>query len=119
MPGYRPDGNCRAFMVDVEGERVVAASCIRKPCAGMVVKTDTERARKSREMVFELLASNMRPVADSPDQQAMFWQWAGSMGISGDRYSSKFLADDVPPEFDITNPAIAVNLDACITCGAW
>jgi formate dehydrogenase major subunit len=98
MPGYLPDGNCRACMVDVEGERVLAASCIRKPSAGMVVKTDTERARKSREIVFELLASNMRPVADSPDQQAMFWQWAGSMGISGDRYSSKFLADDVPPD---------------------
>ena len=118
MPGYRPDGNCRACMVDVEGERVLAASCIRKPAAGMVVKTDTERARKSREMVFELLASNMRPVADGPDQQSIFWQWAGSMGISGDRYSSKFARDDVRPEFDITNPAIAVNLDACITCGA-
>ena len=68
MPGYRPDGNCRACMVDVEGERVLAASCIRKPAAGMVVKTDTERARKSREMVFELLASNMRPATDGPDQ---------------------------------------------------
>ncbi|RWO11045.1 MAG: formate dehydrogenase subunit alpha [Mesorhizobium sp.] len=118
MPGYRPDGNCRACMVDVEGERVLAASCIRKPSAGMVVKTDTERAKKSRQMVFELLASNMRPAADGPDQQSMFWQWAGSMGISGGRYSSKFATDDVRPEFDITNPAIAVNLDACITCGA-
>ncbi|TIN26853.1 formate dehydrogenase subunit alpha [Mesorhizobium sp.] len=117
-PGYRPDGNCRACMVDVEGERVLAASCIRKPSAGMVVKTDTERATKSRQMVFELLASNMRPAADGPDQQSMFWQWAGSMGISGSRYSSKFATDDVRPEFDITNPAIAVNLDACITCGA-
>ncbi|TIP26345.1 MAG: formate dehydrogenase subunit alpha [Mesorhizobium sp.] len=118
MPGYRPDGNCRACMVDIEGERVLAASCIRKPSAGMVVKTDTERATKSRQMVFELLASNMRPAADGPDQQSMFWQWAGSMGISGSRYSSKFATDDVRPEFDITNPAIAVNLDSCITCGA-
>ncbi|TIL46736.1 formate dehydrogenase subunit alpha [Mesorhizobium sp.] len=118
MPGYRPDGNCRACMVDVEGERVLAASCIRKPSAGMVVKTNTERAAKSRQMVFELLASNMRPAADGPDQQSMFWQWAGSMGISGSRYNSKFATDDVRPEFDITNPAIAVNLDACITCGA-
>nr|MBA3446299.1 (2Fe-2S)-binding protein [Pseudaminobacter sp.] len=118
MPGYRPDGNCRACMVDVEGERVLAASCIRKPSAGMVVKTDTERAQKSREMVFELLASNMRPASDGPDQQSMFWQWAGSMGISGDRYDSKFVSDDMRPEFDISNPAIAVNLDACIACGA-
>ena len=26
-PGYRPDGNCRACMVDVKGERVLTASC--------------------------------------------------------------------------------------------
>src|SRR5580704_567824 len=30
-PGYRPDGNCRACMVEIDGERVLAASCIRKP----------------------------------------------------------------------------------------
>ena len=28
-PGYREDGNCRACMVEVEGERVLAASCQR------------------------------------------------------------------------------------------
>ena len=28
-PGYRPDGNCRVCMVEIEGERVLAASCIR------------------------------------------------------------------------------------------
>jgi len=27
-PGYRSDGNCRACMVEIEGERVLAASCI-------------------------------------------------------------------------------------------
>ena len=34
-PGYRADGNCRACMVSIEGERVLAASCIRKPTEGM------------------------------------------------------------------------------------
>ena len=29
-PGYRPDGNCRACMVEIEGERTLAASCIRE-----------------------------------------------------------------------------------------
>ena len=76
LPGYRADGNCRACMVDIEGERVLAASCIRKPTDGMVVKTNTERAEKSRQMVFELLASNMRPANDGPDNQSAFWQWA-------------------------------------------
>ena len=46
-PGYRADGNCRACMVEIEGERVLAASCIRTPAAGMVVRTG-HRARASR-----------------------------------------------------------------------
>ena len=46
-PGYRPDCNCRACMVEIEGERVLAASCIRKPSAGMKVKTASARATRS------------------------------------------------------------------------
>ena len=46
-PGYRPDGNCRACMVEVEGERVLAASCIRRPTSGMKVTTASETIRPS------------------------------------------------------------------------
>ena len=62
-PGYRADGNCRACMVEVEGERVLAASCQRKATAGMKVKSASERAKKSRAMVFELL------LADQPERE--------------------------------------------------
>src|SRR3546814_13253914 len=92
----------------------------------MVVDTGSERAAKARAMVFELLASNMRPAGDGPDNRSVFWRWASSMGISGpkktmgsDRYGSKFAgAGHVEAGVDISNPAIAVNLDACIACGA-
>ena len=57
-PGYRPDGNCRACMVEIEGERVLAASCIRTPAPGMKVRTQTDRAKTARQMVFELLISD-------------------------------------------------------------
>ncbi len=118
-PGYRPDGNCRACMVEIEGERVLAASCIRTPSEGMVVKTDTERADKSRRMVFELLAADMRAPQDGPDARSEFWAWASEWGIAGsDRLPSKFADAPVDCGFDISNPAIAVNLDACIACGA-
>lgn len=43
-PDYRPDGNCRACMVEIEGERVLAASCKRTPSLGMKVKTESARA---------------------------------------------------------------------------
>ena len=47
--GYRADGNCRACMVSIEGERVLAASCIRHPTEGMKVSTEDERSAKSRK----------------------------------------------------------------------
>ena len=53
--GLRPDGNCRACVVEIEGERVLAASCCRQPSAGMVVKSTSERSRKSQRLVLELL----------------------------------------------------------------
>src|SRR6202140_1347757 len=57
-PGYRADGNCRVCMVEIEGERVLAASCIRQPSPGMKVKTATERAKTARKMVAELLVTD-------------------------------------------------------------
>lgn len=118
-PDYRPDGNCRACMVEIEGERGLAASCVRKPSEGMVVRTDTERADKSRRMVFELLASDMKAAGEGPDGNSEFWQWAQTFGITGsDRLPSKFGDGAQEAKFDFSNPAIAVNPDACIACGA-
>ncbi|MEM7462480.1 MAG: formate dehydrogenase subunit alpha [Pseudomonadota bacterium] len=116
-PGYRTDGNCRACMVEIEGEKVLAASCIRNPAEGMVIKTDTDRAEKSRRMVFEMLAADMRPREDGPDDDSDFWNWAQSMGIGE---TKRLPSKPVNPDLghDVTNPAIAVNLDSCIACGA-
>src|SRR5271166_5911284 len=67
-PGYRADGNCRACMVEIDGERVLAASCVRKPAAGVKVQTASERARFSRKMVFELLVGDQPSRAAAPDR---------------------------------------------------
>ena len=58
-PDYRPDGNCRACMVEVEGERVLAASCVRKPSADMKVQSASERAKFSRKMVLKHFAKDV------------------------------------------------------------
>ena len=112
-PGYRSDGNCRACMVEIEGERVLAASCQRKAAPGMKVKTATERARKSREMVFELLAADQPKREESHDPKSKFWAWIDTMGVkTTSRYPGK-----TPVAADTTHAAISVNLDACINCG--
>ena len=110
-PGYRPDGNCRACMVEIEGERVLAASCIRTPTEGMKVKSQSERADASRKMVFELLAADQPERATAPDPQSKFWSWTDKMGIETGRFPEH---DKIAS--DRSHPAMAVNLDACIQC---
>src|SRR3954467_8149806 len=58
-PGLDAVGNCRACMVEIKGERVLAPSCCRNPTAGMEVTSDSERAVKSQKMVLELLQADM------------------------------------------------------------
>jgi formate dehydrogenase major subunit len=111
-PGYRADGNCRACMVEIEGERVLAASCIRKPAADMVVKTATGRAVRARRMVMELLLADQPPHQDSPDRIAPFWHWADQQHVATSRFPPHAV-----PRPDLSHPAMAVNLSACIDCG--
>ena len=112
-PGYRADGNCRACMVEIEGERVLAASCQRKAADGMKVKTASERAKKSRDMVFELLIADQPAKEECHDPSSKFWTWVADMGIEPtSRYPSA-----ERPAADYSHAAIAVNLDACINCG--
>jgi formate dehydrogenase major subunit len=110
-PGYRPDGNCRACMVEIEGERVLAASCIRTPAPGMKVKTGSDRAKASRKMVFELLIADQPARETAHDPASKFWAWADRMGIALSRLPGR-----AKPAPDRSHPAMAVNLDACIQC---
>jgi formate dehydrogenase major subunit len=112
-PGYRPDGNCRACMVEIEGERVLAASCVRKPSPGMKVSTGSERAKASQKLVFELLVADQptRDVAHDPGSR--FWNWAERVDVT----TSRFPAIERPNKADdFSHPAMAVQLDACIHC---
>jgi formate dehydrogenase major subunit len=110
-PGYRPDGNCRACMVEIEGERVLAASCVREPTAGMKVTTNSARASKARETVFELLVADQPAREAAHDPQSKLWGWAERLGVETSRFPAR---SAVTP--DSSHTAIAVNLDACIHC---
>ena len=110
-PGYRADGNCRACMVEVEGERVLAASCVRQPTVGMNVITQSERAKKSRKMVIELLLADQPKMKDAHDSESDFIGWTKAMNVKTSRFPKS-----KRPKTDISHSAMAVNLDACIHC---
>ncbi|MEO7158984.1 MAG: formate dehydrogenase subunit alpha [Polaromonas sp.] len=164
--GLRPDGNCRACVVEIAGERTLAPSCCRSVTAGMQVEAQSERAVKSQKIVLELLLSDMPEAgykwndADSDansgsphpnplpggegtksslplplgegrgeglpaalsspapaqgmGQHGELSDWASRMNVTV-RPELKALRRD-QPQVDLSHPAMAVNLDACIQC---
>ena len=127
-PGYRADGNCRACMVEVEGERVLAASCIREAKPGMVVRSaHSPRATQARETVLELLMADQPSRAQSPDRSSHFWEVADQLAVDEAAVKSWLparrsvavshaAAAPKVSQPDTSHPAMHVNLDACITC---
>ncbi|PUE19662.1 formate dehydrogenase subunit alpha [Limnohabitans sp. MMS-10A-160] len=118
--GLAPDGNCRACVVEIDGERTLAPSCCRSATSGMKVQTNSERAVKSQKMVLEML------LADLPEQghkwlddraeapHGELSQWAEHHGVQVRPALAALKRDAVPA--DLSHPAMAVNLDACIQC---
>jgi formate dehydrogenase major subunit len=102
-------GNCRACVVEVKGERTLAASCCRAPSPGMEVQTASERARKSQQLVLELLQADLPPsplkLVDEVDA------WSAKLGVGAPRFPAR-----PATVHDDSHAAISVNLDACIQC---
>jgi formate dehydrogenase major subunit len=107
--GFELAGNCRSCMVEIAGERVLAPSCCRAPAAGMKVSTDSERVLKSQKLVLELLLSD---VGESTyTRHSELATWASQMRVGKPRFPAR-----APVAEDLSHPAMAVHLDACIQC---
>src|ERR1044072_7782093 len=113
-PGYRPDGNCRVCMVEIEGERVLAASCLRTPTPGMKGKTQTDRAKTARKMVAELLLTDQPAIEVAHDPDSELWKIVKRQKIEAGRFPKR--DEIIVTSHDRSHVAMAVNLDACIQC---
>ncbi len=107
--GLRSDGNCRACMVEIKGERALASSCNRKPSEGMEVYSNSERAEHSQKMVLELLQSDTSESNYKTDSELSYW--TTQMAVGEPRFAAR-----TQPQADVSHPAMEVNLDACIQC---
>ncbi|HPO21049.1 MAG TPA: 2Fe-2S iron-sulfur cluster-binding protein, partial [Rubrivivax sp.] len=111
-PGLAAVGNCRACMVEIAGERVLAPSCCRTATPGMQVRSQSERARKAQRLVLELLQADMPQAGYTRyTRDNELDHWSAKLGVGAPRFAPR-----VPPAADLSHPAIAVNLDACIQC---
>jgi len=108
-PGMRPDGNCRACMVGIKGERMLAPSCCRLPAPGMDVSSRSARAVHAQKIVVEMLVADVPERVYKPDSELAHWR--RKLAIGKPRFTAR-----VQPAPDLSHPAMAVNLDACIQC---
>ena len=124
MDGLRPDGNCRACVVEIQGERSLAPSCCRTVREGMEVQARSVRALKSQTMVLEMLLSDLPDTGyrwndesgseRPPGQHGELSHWAAQLNVTV-RPQLRAL-QRVQPAPDFSHPAMAIHLDACIQC---
>ena len=107
--GMRPDGNCRACMVEIEGERALQPSCVRTVMDGMIINTENNRVKHSQKLVLELLTSDVSETVYFKENELTLW--SKKLNIKEKRFPVM-----IQDKHDSTHPAIDVNLDACIQC---
>ena len=118
---YRPDltsfGACRMCVVEIEG-RGIQSSCTMPPEAGLKVHLNTDRVRKIRKTVLELLLANHKCECLTCDKSGNceLQKYAMEYGITDIRFPKLKKEDYLP--VDDYNPSIVRDPSKCILCGA-
>ena len=121
-PKLEPVGVCRMCVVEVEGNRVLQAACVRQAEDGMVVHTNGDKVTRSRAMLTELLMADY-PTANgkpAPPRQAgkpdLLLELAAAQGVTTPRFPARQLLASFDNGHDLSSSVIAVDHNACILC---
>ncbi len=114
-PDLKPFGACRMCVVEIE-DRGIQTSCTMPPEAGLKIQTNTERTRRIRKTVLELLLANHDRECTSCEKSGSceLQKYAEEYGIRNIRYAKK----KEFAEIDDLNPSIVRDPNKCILCGA-
>ncbi len=118
---YRPDltqfGACRMCVVEIEG-RGLQSSCTMPPEPGLKIHTNTEKTRRVRKIVLELLLANHDRECTTCEKSGKceLQQYAEEYGIKNIRFAKKKEEEYLP--IDDSNPSIVRDPNKCILCGA-
>jgi formate dehydrogenase major subunit len=112
-PALRPVGVCRMCVVEVEGERALAASCVREVQAGMVVSTHSDKLDRCRTGLTQLL------LAEQPETSAREVTTGDDALVALARAQQLERPEQTAPAprpQDDSSHVIAVDHQACILC---
>ena len=108
-------GECRMCIVEVEGMRGFATSCIQKVSEGMVVHTNTPAVVDARKVVLDLILSNHKIdcLKCVRSGNCELQKVAKQMNVQ----DIEFTGEMKHHEIDDKSPSIVRDFDKCILCG--
>ena len=114
LEGVHQVGSCRICVLELEGTKTMQASCMVQAREGMVVHTNTEKVKKARKLLYELMLSDHpRDCLSCGRNQSCEFQKLGElMGISELRFEGEMSKTFL----DNTSPSIVRDTSKCILC---
>ncbi len=107
-------GECRMCIVEIEGRRGFATSCIQKAEEGMVVHTNTPEVLEARRVVLDLIISNHKIdcLKCIRSENCELQSLARKFNI----LDVEFPGEMVEHEIDDDSPSIVRDFNKCILC---
>ena len=114
LEGVHEIGSCRLCIVEVEGMRNLMASCVTKVQEGMKIKTNSNRVRNARKVLYELILSDhpKNCLSCERNDNCELQEMAGVIKVDHDRFKgqkSKEIIDD-------SSVSIVRDMSKCIMC---
>lgn len=113
LEGINQYGGCRICMVEVEGAKTLMAACMVQVREGMVIHTNSDRARHARKLNLELLLSAhpKECLTCNRSSSCELQELARTLNVDQPRFSGELyqVASDL-------SPAIVRDMSKCILC---
>jgi NADH-quinone oxidoreductase subunit G/NADP-reducing hydrogenase subunit HndD len=113
LEGIHQFGSCRICVVEVEGAKTLMPSCMTKVYDGMVVHTNSERVRRARKVLYELLLSDHSKdcLSCKRNQSCELQQLGKQLGIEATRFEGK--RSDCATDMSVS---ITRDISKCVLC---
>ena len=113
LKGVHQFGSCRICVVEVEGAKTLMPSCMTEVREGMVIRTNSERVRRARKVLYELLLSDHSKdcLSCKRNQSCELQELGKTLGVEATRFEggrSECVID--------VSTSITRDMSKCILC---
>lgn len=114
MDGLSERGGCRMCLVEAQGSRGLLAACVTEVAEGMIVTTHSDRLRRYRRMILELLFSERNHICAVCVMNGHCELQAVAAIEGMDHVRFDYLHPDLP--MDISHSRFGMDHNRCILC---